>query len=114
VTAQAIGCIFKQDSCNYWNTCSGINELNQIRNFDISPNPSSGLCNVTLELADAIDVSVEVFDVIGKKVQSNSYKGLNAGNHRIILDLGHLETGMYYVNLKGQNFELHKPLIIER
>jgi len=113
VTALSNGCIFKYDSCNYWNTCSGINELEMVRHFDLSPNPAVNQCNITLELTKNLDVTVDVYDVVGKKLRSINYKDLNTGENKISLDISAFDSGLYYIRMRGEGFELNKPLVIE-
>lgn len=113
VTAQSNGCIFKYDSCNYWNTCSGINELDLVRNFDVSPNPSVGSCKITIGLATSLDLVIEVYDVVGRKVKTVNYGKLNEGEQQLDLDLNSFNSGLYYIKAKGKDFELHKPVVIE-
>lgn len=106
------GCISKVDSCNYWNTCSGINELNKVKDLLIAPNPAHTKITVSIELEDACSPIFEVFDVSGRKVKSIPQLKLAAGKNQFEVDLTDLQSGMYFLRTKNENFELNYPLII--
>ena len=58
------------------------------------PNPSSEQVFVSLALAQAADVRVSVYDMTGRRVQSESFQ-LNAGRQLVRLDVSDLASGTY-------------------
>lgn len=108
------GCIAKPDSCNYWNVCSGINELSKVKNFYISPNPAVITCNITIEIEDVCKTAIELYDVSGRRIKTLLNENLFPGINNIELTTSDLENGLYFIRTKSENFELSYPLLISR
>lgn len=106
------GCFFKQDSCNYWNTCSGINELNKVKDFLISPNPAQTKIKISIELESSCSPAFEIFDIGGRIVKSIPFEKLTTGKNQLEVDVTGIESGLYFVRVKEENFELHYPFVI--
>lgn len=81
-------------------TSLGINDNAEALSLSIFPNPTQGLTNITFTTLKASDVSVKVFDILGKLVLP-SYNGkVGEGNQSINIDMGQLSQGMYTVRLE--------------
>ena len=77
------------------------------------PNPSSGAVTVPLVLPEAAEVSVAVFDVLGRRVATLVDGEVAAGAHRATLDGSRLATGVYLVVLEaGGRREASKVLVV--
>ena len=61
------------------------------------PNPSSGRTTVPLVLPEAAEVSVMVFDVLGRRVASLADGRAEAGRREFVLDGGALPAGLYVI-----------------
>ena len=107
-------CIFKLDSCNYWNTCSNVKENNIVRNLNISPNPSSYETILKIDLLSEINTTIEIYDISGRKVKTIINEKLLAGENSIKIDLTDFQNGYYFVRIKSKEFELNSPVIISR
>lgn len=66
----------------------------------VSPNPSRGAARVGVTLPEAADVSVDVFDVLGRRVSLLVPGRLPAGVHTFTLD-ARLAAGVYVVRLRA-------------
>lgn len=64
-----------------------------------SPNPSAGPVSVHVELPTASRVSVDVFDVLGRRVPSASPASLPPGAHAVQLGAG-LRPGTYFYRIR--------------
>ena len=64
------------------------------------PNPSQGTLMIDYE-APAGEVRLAVFDVLGRKVASQTLQRAVAGKHQVVLDLGSLAAGAYVLRLDG-------------
>ena len=51
------------------------------------------------------DVSVRLFDVLGRDIRSFDYNGLPSGNNTIQLNLGKIDAGTYFYKLYIDNAE---------
>ena len=74
--------------------------------ISIFPNPTSGILNINAVEANS---SVEVFNVIGDKVYTNS---LVKGNNTI--DLSSLSNGAYFVKLSSNNQITTKKVVLSK
>lgn len=71
-----------------------INEnIQQLRNISVYPNPNNGVFNIVLEEKS----NIEIFNVLGEQVYINS--GLN---NNIQIDISNQPKGIYFINIKGE------------
>ncbi len=63
------------------------------------PNPLSGAATVRYTLAEASDVSVGVYDALGREVARLANGPASAGAHDVGLDGGALRSGLYLVRV---------------
>lgn len=68
----------------------------------IYPNPVNDYANVSFNLDKAGDVTLEVYDLQGKRVFTQSYKQLVKGENTIRFQAETLKAGTYLVNITGQ------------
>ena len=59
------------------------------------PNPASNSTNISLRLATSAEVSLSLYDILGRKVRSHQYGRLARGPHTVTLDLSTLPAGPY-------------------
>ena len=64
------------------------------------PNPFNPVTTLSFEIPSASSVSVEIFDVTGRKVLSVPTSDFSAGRHRITLNAGSLATGLYIYQIR--------------
>ena len=75
-------------------------EAGPFRLRGVAPNPARGDATVRFDLAEAADVSVRVFDVLGREVLAAPPQTLAAGAGRSVsLDVSALPAGIYVVRL---------------
>ncbi len=65
------------------------------------PNPMRGAATVGLTLAEASDMRVVVFDVLGREVAVLHAGPLGAGEHALSFESAHLPAGVYLVRAEG-------------
>ncbi|MEO0899957.1 MAG: PKD domain-containing protein [Bacteroidota bacterium] len=79
--------------------------------LDVYPNPSQGNLTLDLQLKDINEVSLEVFDLRGKKVFGEV---LGKGQQIIRnINLGAQDKGMYILQLNVGEFQVYRKLMIE-
>ena len=87
---------------------TGINELEQLKNITVSPNPSTGKIFLYREKLFS-DIEIKIYDVAGQLVFSDKFIGIKKE-----LELN-LENGLYFVELinKETNQRTVKKVIIQ-
>ena len=75
----------------------GINTITKFSDFNIYPNPTSGLLTIELVTSEK-KVDIEVFDLIGKLMIKNS-TAHDGGVFQKTLDLSSLHEGIYFVKI---------------
>lgn len=64
------------------------------------PNPFNPVTNIQFHVPEYCFVSLRVFDVFGKEVQTLINGYVQPGYHRVEFDASHLASGIYYYQLK--------------
>ena len=88
---------FSIDNLTTINTV-GVNELENISNSIIYPNPTANLLNIVFDAKKESDVSVHVIDVTGKKIET-LMNSTQIGTSQIELNLEKFESGIYMIEL---------------
>lgn len=82
-----------------------------VHSWSVYPNPSQGELFVEIDMIKAGEVSLELFDVGGRRVMRKTHF-LSQGNQRHQLDLGQLAGGAYQLVLKTEGKRLSQKLIV--
>ena len=91
----------------------GLDEIyNNPIEIEIYPNPNDGIFTLELKNTMESDIDVEIFDVVGKNIHSESIN-MNNVNKATEIDLSNLSTGVYTVVVLSKNSKISKKLIIE-
>lgn len=85
---------------------NAVNHQGEENAIAIYPNPSNGL--YTIELADYTDASIEVYNVLGKKV-----KTVQQTATKTTVDLTGYPKGVYFVNIHSNGELISKKIILE-
>ena len=78
------------------------------------PNPFNPVTNIEFELANSSRVTLEVYDLLGKKVASILDGQLSAGYHTVKFDASSLAGGIYYYRLQADDFVTTRKLILTK
>jgi hypothetical protein len=83
-------------------------ELELVDNFfnitSTYPNPFNPSTQVQVNLSQAVELRLAVYDVLGRKVQSwQTPQRFASGSHQITLDFSGLASGTYVIELLGTN-----------
>lgn len=76
------------------------------------PNPFNAGTTIGFSLAQNSDVTLSVFDILGKQVMQPIQRKFPAGRHKVTLDLKNLPTGTYHYKLKAGLFSETKSMLI--
>lgn len=78
------------------------------------PNPVSSLTTIPYEVANSVQVSLKVYDLLGREVQTLLNKQVPAGQHQLQLNASGLAAGVYIYELSAGAFTDRKKFIVTR
>ncbi len=76
------------------------------------PNPFNPSTNISYTLPQASDVTLVVYDMIGRHVQTLVNSRQSSGNHTIQFDASSLASGIYFYEIRAGNFRDVKKMIL--
>jgi hypothetical protein len=102
---------------NYTLTPTGINSLqNELpAEFVLSqnyPNPFNPSTSISFQLPEAGNVSLKIYDVLGKEVMTLVDEYRVPGSYEVRLDASNLSGGMYFYKLVSGSFSETKKMIL--
>jgi beta-N-acetylhexosaminidase len=78
------------------------------------PNPFNPTTTVLITLLEPQELSISVYNTIGRKVRTLESSRLLAGSHSFLFDAGNLASGIYFVRITGKQIQqTHKMLLIK-
>ena len=90
---------------------AGIEELNNLVNLNVYPNPTSDKLNVTFNAQNS-DYVISITDVTGRVVSTSNYTNLS-GSQDIQVNLNGVEAGNYIVVVSDVNGSFNKNVVIK-
>jgi len=79
----------------------------------VYPNPARSVATVDLAVQQAQDVSVEVFDLLGRRLETVFTGRMSANRtHSIPVTIRSLPSGVYFLHVKGESFTESRRLMV--
>lgn len=88
----------------------GVGEIENKYHFSVYPNPNNGNFTLNLSLTQSENIKIEMLDVIGKVIVTESYSA--SGIFRKSFSADHLPKGIYMVRVNIGNDTITKRVII--
>jgi hypothetical protein len=82
-------------------------------NLLLFPNPSKGQFNLEMNLEEAQNIAIEIYDLSGKLIHTQQY-GIQEGVFRKAVNLIDFGSGMYYLRVIADNFSINKPFLLNK
>lgn len=76
------------------------------------PNPFNASTNISFNLKSSGKVKLEVFDILGRSVETLVDNNLIAGNHQVTWNAGQFTSGMYFVRLQADDEVQSQKLLL--
>ncbi|MDZ7822299.1 MAG: T9SS type A sorting domain-containing protein [Candidatus Marinimicrobia bacterium] len=76
------------------------------------PNPFNPTTNISFNIPDNYDVSIDVYDLSGKKVATVYNGRMEAGTHNVTFDASDLASGTYVYQLTANNFAVSRKMTL--
>jgi hypothetical protein len=84
-------------------------------NFYLSdnyPNPFNPRTTFEYSLPEADHVTLEIYDILGRKVETLIDEQIQAGIHRILFDASNLSSGVYFYSVKSGDMVKTKRMVL--
>jgi hypothetical protein len=89
----------------------GISDPQGLPEVTVYPNPARDILNI--EFSDRWaneEVTITIHNILGQELRSMI---LNAGNERVIIDVGDLGSGIYLMNISSRDLRVTRKIIVE-
>lgn len=87
---------------------------NTLADFNVFPNPSTGLINLEFSLIASEEVRIALFDVTGKQILNNNFGDLPKGYFFNQLDLSSFDNGIYLMNIMTGDNQTTSRVVINK
>ncbi len=77
--------------------------LENIESISIFPNPVSDQLNLLIDAKQNGQLSITILDLMGRKAISKSIQNYNSGSNQFTINVKHLVSGNYQINIKDSN-----------
>ena len=81
--------------------------------INISPNPFSESTSIEMSLSQSSDVTIELFDLQGRKITTVASQNFSEGKNEINFSRESLGAGIYFLQLKTATETFTGKLVIE-
>ena len=76
------------------------------------PNPFNPSTTISYQLPKAGNLTLKVFDILGREVATLVNENVEAGKHSINFDASNFSSGMYIYKLQSANFVQTRKMIL--
>jgi hypothetical protein len=91
----------------------GLEEIDEISNLQIFPNPVSDQLTVSFEMIQAAEVSVNLLNQLGQTILSQQVQPVVGANNRIEWNVSNLAAGLYMVEFVVDGQAITQKVIVE-
>jgi PKD repeat protein len=90
----------------------GLEEFSAISNFNVYPNPSNGIVNISFNSSASSNYSIELINMLGQVVDQSKIKS-SPGNNLVIIGNDEIRNGVYLIKLKSSDDQIIRQVIIK-
>jgi hypothetical protein len=80
-----------------------------LEQVSVYPNPNNGSFTVELQSITLNTVSIDIYDIRGRKIHKQAYT--NNGNFKQVIELGNIESGLYLMTVSDGQRKTTKRII---
>jgi hypothetical protein len=95
------------------NCGTGIEEIINVASLNLYPNPNSGSFTLEFEVLERSDVQLEIFDLTGRRLLSNTYTNAYGQLKETFNLSNNLSSGFYVLNLNIKGNQIQKHFIVK-
>ncbi len=94
---------------------AGVAKYNQnVDKISVYPNPAANNANIEYTLLNQTNLTIDIYNMMGQKVQAVSSGTQIAGLHTLSIDATNLSNGMYFVTFTSNGEKTTKQLMIQK
>ncbi len=87
-----------------------LNSFNVSQNY---PNPFNSSTNVNVSIKTATQLSLAIFDLLGKKVMEINKGNVRSGEYTFVINANNLKSGIYFYTVQAGSERITKKMIVE-
>lgn len=87
-------------------------ELTSIGQLSVYPNPVNTELLVNFSVTESTQLSIEVYDLLGRAVTTVEQNNFGTGNHKVSVDVSGLTNGIYFISLTDGEKQTNKKFIV--
>jgi hypothetical protein len=76
------------------------------------PNPFNSSITIRYSLREPSTVSIEIYDLLGRRIDNLPQGRQQAGNHQIIWQANSLSSGVYFYRIRGKNYSDAREMLL--
>ena len=99
-TAAGIGDAIDEALADCTNTFVKENNSNRVQ-VDLFPNPTQNITNLSFQLKESSDVTIDVINIIGESVLQVASSNHSSGTHNIQFGTEQLDAGLYFLRIQS-------------
>lgn len=89
-----------------------VNRIYPFTLFQNYPNPFNPSTTIKYSLSRSMEIKIELFDCVGKKILDLDKGFRQSGDHRVELKLDNLPSGIYFYRLNTENYSSTRKLVL--
>jgi hypothetical protein len=93
----------------------GQGELSEVFTYSLSenyPNPFNPSTIIRYSVADAANVRLVIFDILGKEIKVLVNEKKEPGNYEVYFDAGNLASGIYFYTMTTKAFTSTRKMML--
>ena len=76
------------------------------------PNPFNNSTNIDFNIPNDANVTVQIYNLLGKEVATLIDSRMDAGYHHLIWDANSIASGIYFIHMNSNNFTQTEKIIL--
>ena len=80
--------------------------------FAAYPNPLNALATIKYSLMEPSEVRINIYDPLGREIETLVHDRKSAGNHRIVWNATGFSTGIYFYRIQAGDYSETKKMVL--
>ncbi len=90
----------------------GIDEIQNVAEVKMYPNPVNEIATVAITLAENAQVTLDIFDITGKLVNTVYNEEMNAGQNNVSINVTELPAGLYFTTIRSGKYNKTMKMVV--